>query len=140
MRLAIIILSGWRFLSAFLRKKSPLGVFSRADPELSSYPFWLKLKMLSHPMWGYLSEYFRHLLSFSAKTLFSKQTLFKWRAETVRPFCNAASGLSPGLFKNGYMVWWWGRALGPADTRVCVLADEGEKRRTRPASAETPMA
>ena len=105
MRSAIIILSGWRFLSAFLRKKSPLGVFSRADPELSSYPFWLKLKMLSHPMWGYLSEYFRHLLSFSAKTLFSKQTLFKWRAETVRPFCNAASGLSPGLFKNGYMVW-----------------------------------
>ena len=65
MRSAIIILSGWRFLSAFLRKKSPLGVFSRADPELSSYPFWLKLKMLSHPMWGYLSEYFRHLLSFS---------------------------------------------------------------------------
>ena len=105
MRSAIIILSGWRFLSAFLRKKSPLGVFSRADPELSSYPFWLKLKMLSHPMWGYLSEYFRHLLSFSAKTLFSKQTLFKWRAETVRPFCNAASELSPGLFKNGYMVW-----------------------------------
>ena len=65
MRSAIIILSGWRFLSAFLRKKSPLGVFSRADPELSSYPFWLKLKTLSHPMWGYLSEYFRHLLSFS---------------------------------------------------------------------------
>ena len=65
MRSAIIILSGWRFLSAFLRKKSPLGVFSRADPELSSYPFWLKLKMLSHPIWGYLSEYFRHLLSFS---------------------------------------------------------------------------
>ena len=65
MRSAIIILSGWRFLSAFLRKKSPLGVFSRADPELSSYPFWLKLKMLSHLMWGYLSEYFRHLLSFS---------------------------------------------------------------------------
>ena len=49
----------------FFAKKSPLGVFSRADPELSSYPFWLKLKMLSHPMWGYLSEYFRHLLSFS---------------------------------------------------------------------------
>ena len=65
MRSAIIILSGWRFLSAFLRKKSPLGVFSRADPELSSYPFWLKLKTLSHPMWGYLSEYFRYLLSFS---------------------------------------------------------------------------
>ena len=65
MRSAIIILSGWRFLSAFLRKKSPLGVFSRADPELSSYPFWLKLKTLSHPIWGYLSEYFRHLLSFS---------------------------------------------------------------------------
>ena len=65
MRSAIIILSGWRFLSAFLRKKSPLGVFSRADPELNSYPFWLKLKMLSHPIWGYLSEYFRHLLSFS---------------------------------------------------------------------------
>ena len=65
MRSAIIILSGWRFLSAFLQKKSPLGVFSRADPELSSYPFWLKLKTLSHPMWGYLSEYFRHLLSFS---------------------------------------------------------------------------
>ena len=105
MRSAIIILSGWRFLSAFLRKKSPLGVFSRADPELSSYPFWLKLKMLSHPMWGYLSEYFRHLLSFSEKTLFSKQTLFKWRAETARPFCNAASGLSPGLFKNSYMVF-----------------------------------
>ena len=50
MRSAIIILSGWRFLSAFLRKKSPLGVFSRADPELSSYPFWLKLKTLSHPI------------------------------------------------------------------------------------------
>ena len=65
MRSAIIILSGWRFLSAFLRKKSPLGVFSRADPELSSYPFWLKLKTLSHPIWCYLSEYFRHLLSFS---------------------------------------------------------------------------
>ena len=65
MRSAIIILSGWRFLSAFLRKKSPLGVFSRADPELSSYPFWLKLKMLSHRMWGYLSEYFQYLLSFS---------------------------------------------------------------------------
>ena len=65
MRSAIIILSGWRFLSAFLRKKSPLGVFSRADPELSSYPFWLKLKTLSHPMWSYLSEYFRYLLSFS---------------------------------------------------------------------------
>ena len=65
MRSAIIILSGWRFLSAFFAKKSPLGVFSRADPELSSYPFWLKLKMLSHPIWGYLSEYFRHLLSFS---------------------------------------------------------------------------
>ena len=111
MRSAIIILSGWRFLSAFLRKKSPLGVFSRADPELSSYPFWLKLKMLSHPMWGYLSEYFRYLLSFSANTLFSKQALFKWRAETVRTFCNAASGLSPGLFKNGYMVWWYSRVV-----------------------------
>ena len=40
-------------------------MFSRADPELSSYLFWLKLKTLSHPIWGYLSEYFRHLLSFS---------------------------------------------------------------------------
>ena len=66
MRLAIIILSGWRFLHAcFVKKKSLLGEFSRADPELSSYLFWLKLKMLSHPIWGYLSEYFRHLLSFS---------------------------------------------------------------------------
>ena len=64
MRSTIIILSGWRFLSAFLRKKFSLGVFSRADPELSSYPFWLKLKMLSHPYGSYIHEYFQNFPEF----------------------------------------------------------------------------
>ena len=95
MRSAIIILSGWRFLSAFLRKKSPLGVFSRADPELSSYPFWLKLKTLSHPIWGYLSEYFRHLLFFSRKTPFLKQGAY---ARTARRLCNLGHGDFPLVF------------------------------------------
>ena len=99
MRSAIIILSGWRFLSAFLRKKSPLGVFSRADPELSSYPFWLKLKTLSHPIWGYLSEYFRHLLSFSEKPV------FKTAPDPLRPFCNLAYEDFGVVFEKGYMVW-----------------------------------
>ena len=100
MRSAIIILSGWRFLSAFLRKKSPLGVFSRADPELSSYPIWLKLKTLSHPIWGYLSEYFRHLLSFSEKPV------FKTAPDPLRPFCNLAYEDFGVVFEKGYMVWW----------------------------------
>ena len=52
------------------------GEFSRAITELNPYLFWLRLKMLSHSIWGSLPEYFRYLLSFSAKTTFSKQPLF----------------------------------------------------------------
>ena len=79
----------------FFAKKSPLGVFSRAYPELSSYPFWLKLKMLSHAIWGYPSEYFRHLLFFSRKTPFLKQGAY---ARTARWLCNLGHGDFPPVF------------------------------------------
>ena len=107
MRSAIIILSGWRFLSAFFAKKFPLGVFSRADPELSSYPFWLKLKTLSHPMWGYLSEYFRYLLSFSAKTPFSKQPFLNGLLIQSARFVMRSVGLVQVFCKSGTCSGIW---------------------------------
>ena len=58
------------------------------------------------PMWGYLSEYLRYLLSFSAKTPFSKQSLFKWLAGTVRPLCKRVCGLCLGVLQDRYMVWY----------------------------------